>query len=124
MSNGLPPSGRWKGYYLYGYAGVKHGMKLSLTFTTEGRIEGDGVDDVARFVIGGHFDYATSVATWTKTYIGLHSVEYSGVYSQKTICGDWTLHQFTGGFWIWPHSQSGTEFAEELQHLEEPLDVI
>jgi hypothetical protein len=124
MFSDIPPSGRWAGYYLYGHSGVKHRMSLTLSFSREGRIEGDGVDDIAQFVIVGRFDCATSIANWTKTYIGRHSVAYSGVYCQKIICGDWTLSHLTGGFWIWPKSQSSTEFAEELLQLEEPLEVI
>ena len=32
-----------------------------------------------------------SAARWTKAYVGMHSVEYSGFYCGQVICGDWTL---------------------------------
>src|SRR5215510_10718144 len=109
----FPPSGLWSGYYLYGYAGVKHRMKLSLMFTQDGIIRGEGIDDVAPFLIDGFFDAATSEARWTKAYIGRHSVEYRGFYDQRTICGDWTLFTTAGGFWIWPNAFEETEALQE-----------
>src|SRR5580693_2125319 len=99
--NDIPPSGSWRGYYLYGH-GLKHRMNLNLTFMIDGRIEGEGADDIAQFAIDGRFDCEASTATWTKAYVGMHTVEYSGIYCQRTICGDWYLGAATGGFWIWP----------------------
>src|SRR5262245_49280334 len=49
----LPPSGPWTGYYIYFHSPSKHRMKLGLTFTPDGKIDGEGIDDVARFVITG-----------------------------------------------------------------------
>jgi len=121
MVNGVPPSGRWKGYYLYGYAGLKHQMSLQLAFGIDGRIDGDGVDDIAPFVITGHFDCAKRHASWVKAYRGLHTVQYSGSYCHPSICGDWTLGNATGGFWIWPISLGESEFSETLVELD--LDV-
>jgi hypothetical protein len=96
-------------------------MRLNLTFTADGKIQGDGVDDVAPFLVHGRFDCGMSAASWRKAYIGMHTVEYSGVYCQRSICGDWTLIRLTGGFWIWPRSLKQTEFAEEQTELEQPL---
>jgi hypothetical protein len=124
MLNAVPPSGLWTGYYLYGHGGLKHRMGLSLMFTRDGKIEGEGVDDIAAFVIDGRFDYATSEVHWTKAYVGMHSVDYSGFYCQRTICGDWTLLGLTGGFWIWPHSLAQSEFAEEQNEIEQPLELV
>ena len=121
MMNDLPPSGGWAGYYLYASSELRHRMRLNLTFTTDGSIQGDGVDDIAPFVIEGRFDCATSAARWTKAYVGMHSVEYSGLYCQRVICGDWTLSQATGGFWIWPHGLPNS--VPEQAEVEEPLDV-
>ena len=73
MSHALPPSGPWTGYYLYGYGGAKHPMTLTLRFTPDGVIEGDGLDDISPFAIHGSFDPATSAANWTKAYLGLHA---------------------------------------------------
>src|SRR5215471_2877928 len=99
--NSIPPSGPWSGYYLYGYAGKRHRMQMQLSFTNGGRISGSGSDDIARFTIDGVFNAANSAASWTKAYIGMHSVEYRGVYDGRAICGDWTLSWMKGGFWIW-----------------------
>jgi hypothetical protein len=98
-------------------------MRLHLAFDIDGNIQGEGVDDVARFVIAGRFDCRTSGAHWTKTYVGRHSVEYSGIYCQRTICGDWTLLRLTGGFWIWPNSLAQSESAHQQNELELPLAV-
>ena len=121
MLTDIPPSGPWTGYYLYGYAGRKHHMSLGLTFTADGRIAGEGTDDIAPFVIGGSFDSATSAAAWTKAYVGMHTVDYAGVYCQRAICGDWTLASLTGGFWIWPGTMAESELAEAQSRVELPL---
>jgi hypothetical protein len=122
MLNDLPPSGEWTGYYLYAHSGLRHRMRLNLTFTMDGSINGEGVDDIAPFVIEGRFDCAMSAARWTKAYVGMHSVEYSGFYCQQVICGDWTLGRAMGGFWIWP---SGLEQSmEEQTELGEPLELF
>jgi len=122
MLSDIPPSGPWTGYYLYGHDGLKHGMRLNLTFTADGGIQGDGVDDIAPFVIHGRFDRTTSAANWSKAYVGMHTVEYSGIYCQRRICGDWTLERATGGFWIWPDSLPQSEFPQEME-LDQPTEL-
>ena len=123
MLTGLPPSGPWKGYYLYGHAGVRHGMRLHLTFTPDGSVEGEGVDDIGRFVIDGIFDPRTSGASWVKAYIGMHTVQYSGLYCANTVCGDWMLYGATGGFWIWPATIEDNEFAGAADNLEQEVEI-
>ena len=123
MLNEIPPSGPWTGYYVYEDGGLRHRMRLNLTFTRDGKIEGDGVDDIAPFTIDGRFDFATSKAAWIKAYVGMHSVEYSGIYCAKAICGDWSLWGFTGGFWIWPLALGESEFAEEQREVEQALEL-
>jgi hypothetical protein len=123
MSNQMPPSGLWRGYYFYGDGGMKHRMHLNLTFGGDGGIAGDGVDDVGTFVISGLFDLGTSQASWTKEYLGMHTVEYSGLYCQRQICGDWRLGRLTGGFWIWPGVHGDFEFGEEGVGVEEPVEA-
>jgi hypothetical protein len=118
MPDEIPPSGPWSGYYLYGHEGRKHHMRLGLAFTPDGKILGDGVDDIAPFVIDGSFNGATGEANWTKAYVGLHTVYYSGIYSRRSICGNWTLGLLTGGFWIWPESEEVMEQMELAEHLE------
>src|SRR5580693_6256249 len=112
MPNDIPPSGPWTGYYLYGHAGPKHRMRLGLAFTPDGKIRGEGVDDIAPFIIDGFFNGATREANWTKAYVGMHTVRYSGIYSARSICGNWFLAGLTGGFWIWP--EAFTESEEEM----------
>ena len=90
MVNALPPPGAWTGYYLYAHSGLRHRMRLNLTFTMDGSIHVEGIDDIAPFVIQGRFDCVMSAARWTKAYVGMHSVEYSGFYCGQVICGDWT----------------------------------
>jgi hypothetical protein len=123
MPDEIPPSGPWTGYYLYGYGGPKHRMRLGLTFTRDGMIRGEGVDDIAPFLIDGSFDGPTGAARWTKAYAGHHTVEYSGIYSHRAICGDWTLSGFTGGFWIWPHVLEQSEETETQMELEQQFEL-
>jgi hypothetical protein len=96
-------------------------MKLTLAFAANGAIDGDGVDDIAQFLIAGRFDVATSTACWTKAYVGMHTVEYSGLYCRRAICGDWTLMGHSGGFWIWPESETEWEHAAGEMEIEEPV---
>ena len=121
MQNEFPPSGPWTGYYYYGDGGFKHQMKMQIFFGPSGSIQGEGIDDIAQFLIRGRFDRATSQATWTKAYIGMHSVEYSGIYCQRAICGDWILMGTAGGFWIWPNALGESESTEEQIEIETPL---
>ena len=120
-SPGLPPSGPWSGYYHYAHDTTKHRMKLGLTFALDGKIHGEGIDDIAEFTITGFFDIRTNQASWTKAYIGMHRVEYRGLYDGRSICGEWTL-VVSGGFWIWPNA---LEESERLRaELEEPAEVV
>src|SRR5262245_40617841 len=123
--NSKPPSGPWSGYYLYVHAGSKHRMRLGLTFTADGKVSGEGIDDIAPFTITGFFDSDTNQARWTKAYIRQHAVEYRGIYNQRSICGDWTLLSRTGGFWIWPSELEETEGEEgEEGEVAEPTEVV
>jgi hypothetical protein len=119
----FPPSGPWVGYYLYGHAGPKHQMHLSLTFNG-GSINGDGTDDIGPFLIRGAFDGSIREASWTKSYVGMHTVEYRGLYDGRSICGDWSLIVSSGGFWIWPSTlrEMVTESIEE--ELDQPAPEV
>jgi hypothetical protein len=120
-SPSLPASGPWSGYYHYAHDTAKHRMKLGLTFALDGKIHGEGIDDIAEFIITGFFDIRTNQASWTKAYIGMHRVEYRGLYDGRSICGEWTVVA-SGGFWIWPNA---LEESERLRaELEEPADVV
>jgi len=111
------PSGPWTGFYNYGAGTKKHRMDLSLTFSS-GRISGEGVDNVGRFVIAGGYDAGSSDCHWTKTYIGAHDVFYRGFREGKGIWGTWELAFSTGGFHIWPRGEEAG--AQETDAWEEP----
>jgi hypothetical protein len=97
-------------------------MRLGLTFTPDGEIWGEGIDDVAPFTISGTWHIPTNEATWTKSYLGMHSVEYRGLYDRRSICGTWTLMALTGGFWIWPSALG--EHEELREEVEQPLETV
>jgi hypothetical protein len=118
----FPPSGSWSGYYAYGHGGPQHRMNLGLTFSPDGKMWGEGIDDFAPFTIDGIFDATTNQANWTKSYVGKHSVEYHGVYDQRSICGSWTLPMSMGNFCIWPSAMRQREDIET--EVEQPMEVI
>jgi hypothetical protein len=124
MINGNPPSGAWTGYYLYGDEGPKHLMALSITFARDGKIRGEGLDDIGAFAIEGSVDRSVSVARWGKAYVGRHTVQYSGIYSRGGICGHWTLNGLVGGFWIWPGEAGQSEESATHEELGPPLEAV
>jgi len=120
----LPPSGPWTGYYIYDWAQAKHRMQLRLTFSPSGQIDGDGVDDVGDFLVHGVFEPNTLKATWTKAYVGMHSVEYRGIYDHKRITGSWRLAFTTGEFQIWPGASEQGEQETAYADVEDPELVL
>ena len=110
------PSGRWVGFYTHSGSQVRHRMDLDLTFKN-GRVMGDGGDDIGPFRISGVTHQDRSV-TWTKTYIGRHQVWYSGYAELKGIWGTWQIgRNDTGGFRIWPAASGlgdGLVIEEEI----------
>jgi len=108
MSDKMYPSGPWTGFYNY-TPKDKHRMDLHLTFTN-GRITGEGNDDVGPFVIKGQYDAQSAECHWTKTYAGAHDVFYRGFREGKGIWGTWEIReQSHGGFHIWPKESSDTQ---------------
>jgi hypothetical protein len=110
------PSGPWTGFYCYGQSD-KHRMDLQLEFGN-GRMSGGGNDDVGRFAIQGQYDAKGGECTFNKTYIGAHTVVYSGFGEENGIWGTWEIRPlFRGGFHIWPR-RSGqgdeTSIPEEV----------
>ena len=99
-------------------------MKLDLLFSHDGKIIGDGIDDVGQFIIDGVFDSASLEARWTKQYVGRHSVEYSGRYDQRSIVGSWNLRGFTGGFRIWPGESAEGMEEDAAVELEQPEELV
>jgi len=83
-------SGPWLGYYEQ--AGRRYPQQQSMEFA-DGRLRGDGEDDIAPFRIEGtfHRDGDTLRIGWIKTYNGGHSVLYLGVGDGEWIRGQWEL---------------------------------
>ena len=85
-------SSEWKGYY--SQFGSKHEMKLSfLMFQQDAKIFGAGTDDIGKYEISGRVD-PKNCFSFTKQYIGAHSVSYSGSVHWKktpTLQGNWVL---------------------------------
>lgn len=114
-------SGPWVGFYTYRGERDKHRMDLGLTFFN-GRISGEGNDDIGRFLIGGRFDAADGECYWRKYYIGAHDVFYRGFYEGRGIWGTWEiLADAHGGFHIWPRANA--EGKNEAISAEEGLVV-
>jgi len=89
-------------------------MDLHLGFSG-GIVSGDGVDDVGSFGVHGRYDPGSGECTWTKSYLGAHSVFYRGFAEGKGIWGTWEIPAGSrGGFHIWPRgSEAGLGAAEK-----------
>ena len=123
MSEALFPSGPWVGFYNY-YPGDRHRMDLQLTFAI-GNMTGDGVDDIGRFLIKGHYDAASRECYWTKTYVGAHDVFYRGFREGKGIWGTWEIKSLShGGFHIWPRQAGEGEGRAETEATEKLVDAV
>src|SRR5262249_48271850 len=99
-------------------------MDLQLTFAN-GAIAGSGNDDVGPFVIKGTYSVQNRECSWSKTYVGAHTVSYRGFREGKGIWGTWDIGTLChGGFHIWPKTAS--EGIEEVEATEvgEPVDAI
>jgi hypothetical protein len=116
MSDVNFPSGQWVGFYTYPFQGKRHLMDLVLEFR-DGVITGEGADGIGFFGINGRYFPNEGECSWTKTYIGRHSVEYSGYREKKGIWGTWTIHPTSGGFHIWPIGEGAP-----IEKLREEVD--
>lgn len=121
------PSGPWSGFYTMPRSQQFHRQSLDLTFRN-GRMTGRGQDDIGVFVTSGHYELESRKVWWTKTYLGAHSVHYSGVQTGRTIQGDWSIPPYSrGGFSIWPGGDSaldGEFFVVEQKPVEQRLPVL
>lgn len=120
-------SGAWVGWYTYFSRAARHRMDLHLTFR-EARLDGDGMDDVGKFVIRGEYQTESREVWWIKTYPGSHQIYYRGVQRGKMISGRWQADAvMTGAFCIWPkkYGELTGEFFldEEEQAVDDALDV-
>jgi hypothetical protein len=117
------PSGPWVGFYNY-VPGDRHRMDLRLTFAN-GRMSGDGNDDVGRFLISGQYDAASRECHWTKTYLGSHDVFYRGFREGKGIRGTWEIGVLNhGGFHIWPKGAAEGEGESACAAATVPLEAV
>jgi hypothetical protein len=117
------PSGPWIGFFVQSFAlPGKHWMELRLTFRA-GAMTGEGRDYVGSFVLNGSYAVGDGRCYWTKTYLGLHDVLYSGFNEGKGIWGGWEIPagpsssmRLHGGFHIWPEGMpdpSGESLVEQ-----------
>lgn len=124
MSEALFPSGPWTGFYKYSGQTVKHRMELHLEFAN-GRLTGEGIDDIGRFYIRGHYDARELECYWTKTYVGAHDVYYRGFREGKGIWGTWEIGlRARGGFHIWPKGAEEGETEEAAAQEPAPAQVV
>jgi len=123
VSDDLFPSGPWTGFYNY-QPGDRHRMDLHLSFAN-GRLSGDGNDDVGQFSIRGRYDAESKECWWTKTYLGSHDVRYRGFREGKGIWGTWEIAVFTrGGFHIWPRAANENEGDSTAASEAKPAEAI
>ncbi len=123
VSEDLFPSGPWTGFYNYEPTD-KHRMDLDLTFA-EGKLTGDGNDDLGRFLIRGRYDASERECYWTKTYPGSHDVYYRGFREGKGIWGTWEIGmRGHGGFHIWPKGMAEDEGQIESTEESAPVEAI
>jgi hypothetical protein len=100
-------------------------MDLNLQFS-QGQVDGDGSDDIGRFLIKGRFDATNRECYWTKSYLDGHDVYYRGFREGKGIWGTWEITiQYHGGFHIWPRQAGeGEELAEVGQRPEVVAEAV
>lgn len=88
--------GEWRGFWLGPDGPRKHPIKMTLKFES-GRIDGVGDDEVGMFVVDGVYDERTKLCSWTKKYVAMHEVLYSGTIEGRTIRGTWTIRRSWAG---------------------------
>lgn len=115
---------RYTGYYIYRDLPRRHWMDVTLAFK-DGRISGDGMDDIGSFVIAGQYDLSGTECSWHKKYVGAHDVYYKGYRDAggKRIWGIWAIPPHdTGGFLIWRDGfgESTEEVAEAATPIGSP----
>ena len=123
MDDDLFPSGPWTGFYNYTGPEDRHRMDLHLDFAN-GRMTGDGTDNIGLFLIKGGYQAASRECEWTKTYPGSHQVFYRGYREGNGIWGTWEIPPFSrGGFHIWPRRASDGEQEARTTEVERPVTV-
>ena len=88
---------------------------MTLDFSN-GSISGDGSDPVGAYTWTGIYDTNAETCQLKKTYVGAHSVEYSGYADENGIWGKWTIKkQRSGEFHIWPKKRGAGEDNTEVK---------
>ncbi len=87
-------SGRWLGWYRQD--GKEHRQEIDLSFD-EGSMTGIGHDEIGPFVIAGSYESDELTLHWLKTYVGRHTVIYSGLLRDPGIVGTWIIPAERGG---------------------------
>ena len=72
-------------------------LSMTLDFCN-GTVTGSGFDPVGGYTWTGGYDLKAETCRLTKTYLGGHSVEYSGYADENGIWGKWKLLGTTGDF--------------------------
>ena len=101
-------------------------MDLHLTFAN-GKISGEGNDNIGQFVIKGNYDAKNAECTWTKTYVGRHDVYYRGFREGKGIWGTWEVSSAPnghGGFFIWPKTSPEGEGVQTTAIAKRPVEPL
>ena len=118
------PTGEWTGFYVQPDSRQRYKMDLFLEFV-ENRISGNGDDPVGEFTICGAYDATTGECSWTKQYVGQHSVEYAGEARRRGIVGQWRVpgmpEFWSGPFFVWPRALGDVESTFEREFLEYEL---
>ena len=99
-------------------------MDLHLSFTN-GRISGEGNDNVGAFVVKGEYCAQSAECHWTKTYPGAHDVFYRGFREGKGIWGTWEIRNDNrGGFHIWPKDSGEGESSSTTALAKRPAPPL
>ena len=122
------PHGRLDRVFFQPDSRQRHVMDVFLRFAEE-VISGIGADRVGEFTIRGAYDKRTAECSWTKQYVGQHSVEYTEqVHERGGIIGQWRIPGQpafrSGPFCIWPQALGGFELAFEKAFLENDLAAV
>lgn len=79
-----PESGHWKGYYTQGNS--MYDFKVTVVFTKNKKVMGEGMDDIGAFSFNGDWSASTGKVKFVKEYHGRHSVNYDGKLSKDGKC--------------------------------------
>jgi hypothetical protein len=88
--------GEWQGFWVQPDGPDRHPMKMTLKFEG-GKIDGVGDDEVGMFIVDGVYDEKSKLCSWTKKYVAMHEVLYSGSIDGRSIRGTWTVPKAWSG---------------------------